>query len=72
MSDIATLRFLTAVQRHTKTAATLMGASGLSPEDLQPAVAKALEAGFVETTGQIHPVLRLTDAGLALAMQGAA
>lgn len=63
------LRFLSAVQTHNETSKTLMAAAGYDVLELQIAAAMADDAGFVEATGQIHPSLRLTAAGLAWATQ---
>ena len=69
LQNVPLLHFLAAVQAHCDTVAPLMHTSGLGAADLGLAVACAQEAGFVETTGEMHPALRLTAAGRAWAAQ---
>ncbi|QDF14284.1 hypothetical protein vBDshSR4C_036 [Dinoroseobacter phage vB_DshS-R4C] len=58
------LRFLCAVERQRKNFATLSDLSDIPPADIGPTVAREIEAGHIETTGNIHPPLRLTRAGV--------
>ncbi|MBT8169893.1 hypothetical protein [Falsiruegeria litorea] len=65
MHNPSLLRFLAAIQTHTETGKTLMASAGYDALELQVAVSAAQTAGFVESTGQIQPSLRLTAAGWA-------
>ena len=67
LKNPALLRFLGAVQHHSETSSTLLAASGYDPLELQVAVSAAQDLGLVETTGEIHPSLRITTAGRAWA-----
>lgn len=68
MQNPSLLRFLAAVQDHADTSKTLMTAAGYDALELQLAVAIALDEGFVEPSGKIHPSLSLTAAGRAWAI----
>ncbi|MQQ09087.1 hypothetical protein GFB49_11530 [Epibacterium sp. SM1979] len=63
MRNPSLLRFLAAVDEYTKTGALLMTVSGYDPAELAVAVRSAMELGFIEGTGEVHPSLRITDAG---------
>lgn len=67
LKNPALLRFLGAVQHHSETSSTLLTASGYDPLELQVAVSAAQDLGLVEPTGEIHPSLRITNAGRAWA-----
>lgn len=63
MRNPSLLRFLAAVEEHTKTGVLLMTAADCDPSELSLAASTAMELGFVEGTGWVQPSLRLTDAG---------
>ena len=67
LKNPALLRFLGAVQHHSETSSTLLAASGYDPLELQVAVSAAQDLGLIESTGEIHPSLRVTNAGRAWA-----